>query len=321
MMTPEVSPTGVYGERLMSLNKQMFFIVIAVLMFTAACTNQSVINETSIIEIEPEVLSELSPPPIDVCNPVDVPGIAFPRQEYVESPRAMMTAELVGKLEVIDGILQVDSLYGDGRIIPVWPAEYTLAVEGDSFVVLDGDETPLIRSGEEVYMGGGEGNNTGMLECVRQQIPESYGGKFWYVGDGVRPNLRFDSELFNLSVITTTERTAILLEKKPILDEWKGSPSTIKGKFVLYTPSRCPRLHNEAGMTDYLPIWPPGFTMEFINGKLSVMDETDNIIATEGDELTLSGGGIPHNWDSDEYRQMYYNLPGDCYAPHFIVGE
>ena len=180
---------------------------------------------------------------------------------------------------------------------------------------------PLIRSGEEVYMGGGEGNDTGMLECVRHQIPDFYSGKFWYVGDGVRPNLRFDSELFNLSVITTTERTAILLEKKPILDEWKESPTSITGKFVLYTPSRCPRIHSESGMTNFLPIWPPGFTMEFIDGKLAVMDESGTVLATEGDELTLSGGGIPHSWDTDEYRQMYYNLPGDCYAPHFIVGD
>ncbi len=305
----------------MSLIKQMFFIVIAVLIFTAACTNQPVVDETSITEIDPEALDKESPPLIDVCEALDIPGVVFPRQEYVEEPRAMMAAELIGKLELIDGILQVESLYGDGRVIPVWPAEYTIVVEGDTYVVLDGDGTPLIRSGEEVYMGGGEGNDTGMLECVRQQIPESYGGKFWYVGDGVRPNLQFDSELFNLSLITTTERTAVLLEKKPILDEWKESSSTITGKFVLYTPSRCPRLHNEEEMTSYLLIWPPGYMMEFNDSKLSIMDESGTVIATEGDELTLSGGGIPDSWNSDEYRQMYYNLPGDCHAPHFIVGD
>jgi hypothetical protein len=233
----------------------------------------------------------------------------------------MMVAELVGKMEVIDGILQVDSLYGDGRIIPVWPTEYTLAVEGDLVVVLDGEGTPLIRSGEEVYMSGGEGNDTGMLDCVRQQFPASYSGNFWYVGSGIRPNLRFDSELFQLSMITSTERTAILLEKKPILDEWKGQPASISGKLVLHTPLRCPRLLSESEMTNYLPIWPPGYTLEFTDGKLTIRDETGDILATEGDELTLSGGGIPHSWDSAEYRELYYNLPGDCQAPHWIVGE
>ena len=164
----------------------------------------------------------------------------------------------------------------------------------------------------------------GMLECVRQQIPGSYTGNFWYVGDGVRPNLIFDNELFNLSVITSTEKTALLLTKKPILDEWKGFPDTISGKFVLFFPMRCPRIHSETGMsmTDYLPIWPPGYTMEFNDaGELQIKDTVGTIIATEGDELTLSGGGIPHRWNSDEYRQLSYNLPQDCHAPHFIVDK
>ena len=290
-------------------------------MFIAACTNQSVVDGISNTEIQPEASDEEIPPPIDVCEPFDIPRVAFPRQEYMEGSRAMMAAELVGKLALVDGCLQVDSLYGDGTIIPVWPAEYTIASEGDSLVIFDGDGNPLIREGEEVYMGGGEGSESGMLECVQQQLPDSCNGKFWYVGDGVRSNLRFDSELFNLSLITTTDRTAILLEKKPILDEWKGSPSTISGKLVLYTPSRCPRIQSESGTKNYLPIWPPGYSMEFTNGKLVLIDESGSMIATEGDELTLSGGGIPHNWESEEYRQLYYNLPGDCHAPHWIIDK
>jgi len=301
--------------------KHLFFALISGAIFMVACTNQAELEGVTSTEIEPDVFSEVEIPFIDVCEPLDVSEVAFPRQEYVEGPRAMMEAELVGKLELTDGCLQIDSLYGDGAVIPVWPAEYTIAAEGDSLIVFDGEGNPLIREGEEVYMGGGEGSNSGMLECVRQQLPDSCDGKFWYVGDGVRPNLRFDSELFNLSLITTTERTAILLEKKPILDEWKGSPETISGKLVLYTPSRCPRIHSEGGMINYLLIWPHGYTMEFIDGKLMVIDEMGSIIATEGDELTLSGGGIPHSWESEEYRQLYYNLPGDCHAPHWIVGE
>ena len=172
-------------------------------------------------------------------------------------------------------------------------------------------------------MGGGEGSELSLLGCVRRQLPKKCSGKFWYVGDGVRPNLRFDSDLFHLSVITSTERSAILLEKRPILDEWKELPSTISGQLVLYTPSRCPRLFSESGMTrtDYVPIWPSGYNMEFKDNKLIVKDETGNVIASEGDELTLSGGGIPHSWESEEYRQLSYNIPGDCYAPYWIVGE
>jgi hypothetical protein len=220
-----------------------------------------------------------------------------------------------------DGCLQIESLYGDGFINPVWPAEYTLTYEDDKLTIFDGAGNPLIREGEEVYMGGGEGSEKGMLECVRKQLPVSCSGKFWYVGDGVRPNLRFDSELFNLSLITSTERTAILLQKISILDDWKETPSTITGKLVLYTPMRCPRIQSESGMSNYLPIWPQGYSLEISNGLIGIMDETGNLVAREGDELTLSGGGIPDSWDSEEYRQLYYELPGDCLAPYFIVDK
>jgi hypothetical protein len=289
-----------------------------ILMAATACASRT----EPLSDFTPTAERTELPPPIDVCESLNIPGVAFPRQEYVEGPREMGAAELVGKLELVEGCLQVDSLYGDGRIIPVWPAEYTLSNEDDGLIILDGDGNLLIREGEEVYMGGGEGSDSGMLVCVRRQLPKTCSGKFWYVGDGVRPNLRFDSELFILNVITSTERTAILLQKKPILDEWKGALSTITGKFVLYYPMRCPRIHDENGITNVLPIWPQGYIMEFNDdGKLQIKDETGKLIAKEGDELTLPGGSIPHSWESEEYRQMYFNLPGDCHAPHFIVSK
>lgn len=294
------------------------------LLSVVACTPDSTFTPKNEMESQSspqtEVLATTSDF-IDVCEPLAVPGVAFPRQEYVEGPRVVMAAELIGTLQLKNDCLQIESLYGDGYIIPVWPAEYSLTYEDDTLIILDGEGNPLIREGDEVYMGGGEGNSNGLLECVRQQLPASCNGKFWYVGSGVRPNLRFDSELFNLSLITSTERTAILLQKMPILDEWKDEPSTITGKLVLYTPMRCPRIQSETGVSDFMPIWPQGYSFEFIEGNIEIRDKNGNLIAREGDELTLSGGGIPHSWDSEEYRQLYYELPGDCYAPHFIVDE
>ena len=300
----------------------LLVLLTPILMAATACASQTEPEPVKLPDFTPMTEKTELPPPIDVCEPLDVPGVAFPRQEYVAGPREMGAAELIGKLELVDGYLQVAS-YGDGWIIPVWPAEYTLAYIDGVLTIFDGDGNPLIRDGEEVYMGGGEGHDGGLLNCVRQQLPDTFNRKFWYVGDGVRPNLRFDSDLFHLSVITSTERAAIFLEKRPILDEWKESPSTITGQLVLYTPSRCPRLFSESGMTrtDYLLIWPSGYNMEFKNNKLIVKAETGNVIASEGDELTLSGGGIPQSWESEEYRQLNYNIPGDCYAPYWIVGE
>lgn len=301
--------------------KHLLFALIVGVIFTTACTNQTVIDGINELEVEPQTFRKASPLTIDVCEPLEIPGVVFPRQEYVEGPREAMAAELVGTLQLKGGCLQIESLYGDGTVIPVWPGEYTLTNVDDTLTILDGDGNPLIRAGEEVYMGGGEGSENGLLDCVRQQLPDSCNGIFWYVGNGVRPNLNFDSELFNLSVITTTERSAILLQKMPILDEWKEAPSTITGKLVLYTPMRCPRIQSESGMSNYMAIWPQGYSLEITNGLIEIRDGPGNLIAREGDELTLSGGGIPHSWDSEEYRKLYYALPGDCHAPYWIVDE
>ena len=54
---------------------------------------------------------------------------------------------------------------------------------------------------------------------------------------------------------------------------------------------------------------------------MEVRDKSGNLIAGEGNEISLFGGGIPHKWDSEEYRNLYDELPGDCHAPYFIVDD
>ena len=224
----------------------LLIVVMFIMLAATACARQAETEPDveTIPEFTPTVAEMELPLPIDVCEPLDIPGAAFPRQAYVEGPRAMMEAELIGVLELVDGILMVDSLYGDGRIIPVWPAEFTLAYEDHGLTIYNGDGTALVRTGEEVYMGGGEGSDSGMLDCVRQLIPESYSGKFWYVGDGVRPNLPHDSELVQFDLVPGAERTAILIRKQPVLDEWIEEPGVISGILRLYSPQRCPRVQS-----------------------------------------------------------------------------
>jgi len=308
----------------MSKIMDLFFTMTMLGLFLmVACTGNSVSTAPAETDNKSTIQSEaLSDPSkrIDVCEPLAAPGVAFPRQEFTEGPREVMEAELVGKLLFLDGCLQIDSLYGDGNVIPVWPAEFTLKVEGDTLIILDGDGNPVIREGEEVYMSGGEGSDYGLLDCVRQQLPETCRGRYWYVGEGVRPNLRFDSDLFSLSLITSTQRTAILLQKMPILDEWTEKPSTITGKLVLYTLMRCPRIQSSDN-SDFMPIWPPGYAMGFNNGKVEIRNKSGKVIVREGGEITLLGGLIPHSWESEEYRQLYHELPGDCQAPYWIVSE
>ena len=70
-----------------------------------------------------------------------------------------------------------------------------------------------------------------------------------------------------------------------------------------------------------MPIWPPGYSKEFNDGNIEIKTESGKVVANEVDELTLSGGGIPDSWESEEYRQLYYQGHGVCHAPYWVVGE
>jgi len=258
---------------------------------------------------------------IDICATPAVPGVAFPRQGPVEGPRVVMEAQLIGELVLVDGCLRIDSIHGTESLLPIWPPEFGLAAEGDEIQVLDGEGQVVARVGEEVYMGGGGGSATGLAGCVREQLPAACSGPYWIVGDGVRPNLRRDSDLFTLEVVETPARSFFLLHKEPVLDGWIEGESQTSGKLVLWDYDRCPRLFNENGLGDYLPLWPPGYGATEEDGVIAIVDGSGQVVARVGDEVVLGGGPIPHSWDSEEYRRLYHELPGDCYPPYWIVGE
>lgn len=256
---------------------------------------------------------------IDVCATPGVPGVAFPRQAPLVT--SVMEAELMGDLALADGCLRVRSIYGDDSLLPIWPPEFTLQAENDQIQVLDGDGRVVARVGEEVYMGGGRVSSPAMPDCVRQQLPAECSGPYWMVGMGVRPNLRRDSELFALEVISTTQRSFFLLHKRPVLDEWAEADSLLAGLLVLYEGQRCPRVVSESGLTDYLPLWPATYAARFENDQIEIVDGSGQRVARIGEEVILDGGAIAGGWDSEQYRQLYYELPGDCHGPYWIVGD
>jgi len=305
----------------MKKQKGTLLFLAGILMAITACTNEFIPTSETTLDPEPSVVDADITPTIDVCEPLDIPEVAFPRQEPVEGPREVMEAELVGELVVHGGCLWVESLYNDGSYLPIWPPEFTMGLENEVLVLLDGEGNVVGRAGEEIYMGGGMGSENAIPDCVRKQYPAECEGQYWIVGDGVRPNLRFNSELLQLELITTTERTAILLHKKPILDEWVEEPAIVSGILRLFNPQRCPRIQSENGLTDTLPIWPPEYSIRMTDGLVEILNGTGEVVAQEGEEVVLHGGAIPHNWDSENYRQLYTNIPGDCYGPYWIVGE
>jgi hypothetical protein len=256
---------------------------------------------------------------IDICATLSVPGVAFPRQRPAEGIRVVMEAELIGELALVNGCLRVNSIYGDSSVLPIWPPEFTLKAENDALQVLDGAGQVVARVGEEVYMGGGEGSATSLADCVRQQLPADCTGPYWIVGEGVRPNLRHDSDLFALEVISTTGRSFLLLHKKPVLDEWAEGDALLIGKLVLYDYQRCPRVTSDSGLTDYLLLWPPDYGARVENGEVEIVDGSRQVVARVGEEVRLGGGAIPVDWNSEKYRQLRYELPGDCHGPYWIV--
>jgi hypothetical protein len=258
-------------------------------------------------------------PTVDICAPLDIADIVFFRQEPVEGERATMEAELVGDLVLIDGCLRVESLYGDQSYIPIWPPDFKVVLENEIPVIQDGDGQLVGRVGEEIYMGGGESSENALPACVRQQIPPSCNGKYWSVGEEVRLNLKFDSALFDMEIVPTADRTAILLRKSPVLDEWAGEPDTVSGILRFYNPDRCPRIQSESGTRDYLPIWPQGYSIQVIGDLVEILDADGKVVARQDESVTLHGVLVPTNWENPNYRQLLFETPGDCVGPYWIV--
>ncbi len=245
-----------------------------------------------------------------------VPGIAFPRQKPTEGFREAMMAELVGTLRLEGACLYVQSL-GGGSILPIWPPEFTLRLEGDQVLVIDREGQVAARAGEEVYMSGGYVGVTD--EWVLQQIPTACQAETFVVGNEVRPNLSHDSTLFALDLISTTEQTALFLRYKPALDEQVADGGPMAGKLVVYDYYRCLHLQTDEGPGSFTLLWPSDWSARPSDGVVIVVDGTGQAVARVGDQVSLRGRAIPHSVDFPAYRQLIGELPGDCIGASWLV--
>lgn len=230
-----------------------------------------------------------------------------------------MEAELVGALVIRSNCFWIESLYDDKRYLPIWPPGFSVGSENQTPVIQDSTGQIVGRVGEEIYMGGGMGSENAMPECVREQLPADCAGPYWVVGDGVRLNIRNESTLIELELITTPDRNAILLHQKPTLVEWAEGSAIISGILKLYHPQRCPRIQSESGITDYLPIWPAEYSLQITDGVVEIRNGSGGVIAREGEEVLVHGAPVPSSWDSEQFRQLKRDIPGDCFGPYWIV--
>jgi len=245
-----------------------------------------------------------------------VPGIAFPRQKPTEGFREAMTAQLIGMLQLEGACLQVRSL-GGGVFLPIWPPEFTLRSEGQQVLVIDGEGRVAARAGEEAYLGGG---HVGVSdEWVLQQIPAACRGETFVVGSEVRPNLRYDSDLFALDVVSTTQQMALFLRYKPAFDRQIADAGTISGKLVVYDYYRCLHLQTERGPGAVTLLWPSDWSLRASDGEVIVVDDAGQAVARVGDEVSLRGRPLPQSMDFAVYRQLVDELPGDCVGASWLV--
>jgi hypothetical protein len=247
-----------------------------------------------------------------------VPGIAFPRQKPVEGMRTSMLAELIGtlRLDPEGGCLRIKPLYGDADVLPIWPPEFTLRVEGEQVLVIDSDGQVAARAGQEVYMGGGYVAVTD--EWVLVQIPQVCRGEYFVVGNTVRPNLRQDSDLFGLDVISTAERTVLFLRHKPALDAGLEETESLTGELVAYDYRRCLHLQQTDGGQLAL-LWPPDWSARVEGELVMVVDGTGKTVAQVGELVHLRGRAVPHTWESEIYRRLVGEMPGDCIGASWVV--
>jgi hypothetical protein len=245
-----------------------------------------------------------------------VPGIAFPRQKPTEGVRESMLAQLIGVLRLEGACLQVQPL-GGGVILPIWPPEFTLRTEGGEALLIDGQGQVAARAGEEVYMSGGYVGVSD--EWVLQQIPAACRGEYFVVGNEVRPNLRYASDLFSLDVVSSAQQTTLFLRYKPALDRQIADAGSVSGKLVAYDYSRCLHLQTEWGPGAVTLLWPADWSLRASDSEVVIVDGAGQAVARAGDEVSLRGRAIPQDMEFGAYRQLVDELPGDCVGASWLV--
>jgi hypothetical protein len=249
---------------------------------------------------------------IDVCAPSPVPGVAFPRQRPIEGYRIVHDLARAATLELSDGCLRFGG--SKGRVL-VWPAEFTLRVQDGEIQVLDRDGQVVAREGEEICVSSSP--NPGIPDCVIEQLPSACRGDYSIVGE-VRPNLRRDSELFYLDVVTTTHQSMILLRKRPVLEEWAREGAPLRGELVLQ--GRCLEVRPFGDPRRYTLFWPADYGARAKDGQFEIVDGAGQVVTQVGDEVRLPGGKITS--DFPRYGRLHDDeLPCDCNGPYWIVAD
>ncbi len=305
------------------------------------CTHKGVLRRCVVFAVLLLLVACASPLPPDGTPTPDpgawrtppVPGIAFPRQEPIEGTRTYMTAALFGTLVEADGCLWVNALHGEGRVLPIWPPEFSL-IEQDGRLLVINQSIPISGSGsvqeqvvaaigEEVAMGGGHVSH--LSDAVLVQIPPACQGAYFLVGqpESVRPNLREHSELYTWEMASAGDRNALILRYTPTFAALAGERQEIAGELVLYENQRCLQLQTGQGPGPITLLLPPDWAARFGEGEQSgeILDGAQGVAARLDERITVHGRPIVQDWASEIYQRAVQELPFDCCCTFWLVEE
>jgi hypothetical protein len=261
------------------------------------------------------VIERIDPP--EGLNPD--PSVHFP--QLIINPSVHMTAELLGKLELVDGYLMVDDCY------IIWLPGYFVHNNDGTIEIWDREGNVVGRVGEDIYMGGGGITNPYVLPIKKGTLPGDTlpeDEKYW-VQSGARLNLNFSSDLFNLEIVDCDRQEYYFMTQKPLLEEKGGPNKIITGTLVASRQDgfKCPYISVLSGsdnshLIEYTPIWPSFFQSRATGGVLEILDSDGNVIARDGEEVTLDGITIS-GVRTELAKQLNEEMPGECYNTKFIV--
>ena len=83
----------------------------------------------------------------------------------------------------------------------------------------------------------------------------------------------------------------------------------------------CLRVDARESSTDYIPIWPNGFSLRDENGIVEVLNEQGQVVARVGEEIQAGGGGIPRDSDMSWILPLAKPLPELCPGQYWAIGQ
>ena len=224
----------------------------------------------SVEAIDPDNIPASNAGGLDEYTGADGQTIIFPRQAPAV---AGMDALLEGTL-ILDenGCLRVqhESMSPAEAPVIIWHYDFSLAINGEEIVVLNGDGEPVGRVGEWTRMGGGESGTV-----VEPEMPEACPGPYWILG-----STETLAEQAVPDIYTQPAGSAIFYFQS----KWAADEDSVSG--VLAVDDGCFRVDG------YTIFWPPNVWPNEDAEPLQIMFRANGVEAllfTVGEEITLPG--------------------------------